>query len=54
LFVDLFAQPSEGDDGLFGSGGSPFAKKGGLFTGGGGLFDDENQVQCDLIGFHIC
>lgn len=43
--IDLFAQPSEGDDGLFGSEGSPFTKKGGLFSGGGGLFDDEHQVQ---------
>ncbi|KAK3698556.1 hypothetical protein QZH41_014481 [Actinostola sp. cb2023] len=40
---DLFGQPNEGDDGLFDREGSPFTKKGGLFSGGGGLFDDESQ-----------
>ena len=37
---DLFGQSSPQEDGLFGSEGTPFAKKGGLFSGGGNLFDD--------------
>jgi len=47
----LFGQPNEGDDGLFDREGSPFTKKGGLFSGGGGLFDDESQVH---LYFYIC
>lgn len=43
LFLDLFAQPSVEDDGLFSSEASPFTKKGGLFSGGGGLFDDDGS-----------
>lgn len=43
VLSDLFAPPSAEDDGLFGDAG-PFKKKGGLFSGGGGLFDDNDQV----------
>jgi len=37
---DLFGQSSPQEDGLFASEGTPFGKKGGLFSGGGNLFDD--------------
>ena len=40
VLSDLFSQSSPQEDGLFGSEGTPFAKKGGLFSGGGNLFDD--------------
>ena len=38
--LDLFGQSSPQEDGLFGSEGTPFRQKGGLFSGGGNLFDD--------------
>ena len=38
--LDLFGQSSPQEDGLFGSEGTPFKQKGGLFSGGGNLFDD--------------
>lgn len=40
---DLFGQSSPQEDGLFASEGAPFAKKGGLFSGGGNLFDDVEE-----------
>ena len=40
LLSDLFSQSSPQEDGLFGGEGTPFAKKGGLFSGGGNLFAD--------------
>lgn len=43
LLSDLFSQSSPQEDGLFGGEGTPFAKKGGLFSGGGNLFDDVDE-----------
>lgn len=51
VLSDLFSQSSPQEDGLFGSEGTPFAKKGGLFSGGGNLFDDfEDKYQ--VTGFN--
>ncbi|XP_048588128.1 WASH complex subunit 2 [Nematostella vectensis] len=47
---DLFSQPTGGDDGLVDTDGSPFAKKGGLFSSGGGLFDDDDDKEGGLFG----
>ena len=45
--LDLFGQSSPQEDGLFGSEGTPFRQKGGLFSGGGNLFDDvEGEKVC--------
>ena len=43
LLSDLFSQSSPQEDGLFGGEGTPFTKKGGLFSGGGNLFDDVDE-----------
>lgn len=40
VISDLFGQSSPQEDGLFGGEGTPFGKKGGLFSVGGNLFDD--------------
>ena len=42
FILDLFGQSSPQEDGLFGSEGAPFRQNGGLFSGGGNLFDDED------------
>ena len=41
---DLFGPPAQDQDDFFGGEESPFGKTGGLFSSGGGLFDDEPQV----------
>ncbi|RMX42087.1 hypothetical protein pdam_00001226 [Pocillopora damicornis] len=46
---DLFSQSSPQEDGLFGGEGTPFTKKGGLFSGGGNLFDDVDEDKGDLF-----
>ena len=49
VLLDLFAQPANEDDGLFGGADGPFKKTGGLFSGGGGLFDDNDQVHAQNV-----
>ena len=50
LFSDLFSKSSPKENGLFESEGTSFGKKGGLFSGGGNLFDD---VEADKVHMTI-
>lgn len=49
----VFGQSSPQEDGLFGSEGTPFAKKGGLFSGGGNLFDDAEGDKVPKIIYQV-
>lgn len=56
LFSDLFSESSPKENSLFESEGTPFGKKGGLFSGGGNLFDDveADKVHVTIIMDFLC